>query len=188
MKDAAPAPDAETTSWKDRPARYWRDPETGQYHRVAFARVQFWSWIGGRGYVPVQRVMVWNPTAGDTYEEAGKAAAPGERFAAVMTEEQFACKTFPAQDLPPIGRRLARRALTARPGTEQVCRFIKRTNGELRVMRFQYDPDRGRAPFPDAEAKGLLPVFDVERGAQRFINHRGGVRTVAGQPAPELAA
>lgn len=49
--------------------------------------------------------------------------------------------------------------------------FVKRTDGELRRMRYRYDPERS-APF-DAAERGLLPVWDLDRGAARFVNLDG---------------
>lgn len=165
MKDAAP--------------RYFRDPATGQFHRVAYTRRARRDWIGGRGYVWTRVVHVWNPAKGSLEEQAAD-AGPGERFAVVMTEGQFARLTFGVEDLPPLKREAARRMLTARPGSERECQFVKRTDGSLRAMRFRYDPQkaaRGRFGF-DPKVKGLLPVWDLDKQAARFIN-LDGVRTVA---------
>jgi hypothetical protein len=72
---------------------------------------------------------------------------------------------------PQMRREAARERLTARPGTRRRVVFVKRTNGELRRMRFRYDPERS-APF-DAAARGLLPVWDLDKGAARFVNLDG---------------
>ena len=169
-------------------ARYYRNPETGRYCRVAYRRVEIRYWVGGRGPVTRTRFKVWNPEHGSLEEQEARATA-GERFALVLTKEQFEARTFPPEDLPPmdreVARRLIERAAAERPGETLACRFVKRTNGELRRMRFRYDPQSaGRCGF-DPKAKGLLPVYDVERGAQRFIN-LDGVREVAGR-SPALA-
>ena len=74
---------------------------------------------------------------------------------------------------PCLGREAARERLTARPGTRRRVVFVKRTDGSLRRMRFRYDPERS-APF-DAEAKGLLPVWDLDKDAARFVNLDGVV-------------
>jgi hypothetical protein len=55
-------------------------------------------------------------------------------------------------------------------------RFVKRTAGALRAMRFRLPEGGGRYGF-DPAVKGLLPVFDVELGGRRFVN-LDGVRTV----------
>ena len=168
---------APSTNWKETP-RYFRNPETGCYRRVAYRRVEIQYHVGGHGPVARTRFQVWNPKFA-TWQEAAEAAKPGERFGLVLTEAQFEAYTYPAEDLPPMARAWARRMLTARPGRETVCRFVKRTTGELRVMRFRYDPQSamcGRYGF-DPKAKGLLPVYDVEKNARRFIN-LDGVRTV----------
>jgi len=75
---------------------------------------------------------------------------------------------------PCLDREAARERLTARPGTERRAVFVKRTNGKLRRMRFRYDPERS-APFAGAEAKGVLPVWDLDKGAARFVNLDGVV-------------
>ena len=185
----------EPAEWKERP-RYRRDEE-GNYHRVAYRRWARRDWIGGKGYVYFDVVTVWSPERG-TLEEAGEDAEPGEQFALVLTESGFVRKTYPPQDLPPVGREEARKQITSaarkRPGKALTCRFVKRTTGELRTMRFRYDPqkvarNKANAGFQfDPKAKGLLSVYDVEKGAQRFIN-LDGVRTVSKQyaghgPAP----
>ena len=169
--------------------RYFRDGE-GRFRPVAYKRHGRRDWIGGKGYVYRRVVSVWNPAKG-TLAEAGEAAAPGERFAVQMTESEFARRTYPPEDLPPMGREAARqlieRAAADRPGEALACRFVKHTDGSLRVMRFRYDPQTaasGRFKF-EPKAKGLLPVFDVEKGARRFIN-LDGVRSVAGR-SPVLA-
>jgi len=74
---------------------------------------------------------------------------------------------------PCLDREAARERLTARPGTRRRVVFVKRTDGHLRRMRFRYDPERN-APF-DAAAKGLLPVWDLDKGAARFVNLDGVV-------------
>jgi len=51
---------------------------------------------------------------------------------------------------------------------------VKRTNGKLRRMRFRYDPERS-APFAGAAGRGLLPVWDLDKGAARFVNLDGVV-------------
>lgn len=166
----------EPLEWEEHP-RWWRDKD-GQYHRVAYRRVEICYWVGGRGPTPRTRYQVWN-TDFDTWQEAGKAADPGETFGQIFTTEEFERLTYPTEDLPPVGREAARKALTARPGEEQVCRFVKRTSGELRVMCFRYDPERdrrGRYGY-DPKAKGLLPVFDLDKEAPRMVN-LDGVRTV----------
>jgi hypothetical protein len=74
---------------------------------------------------------------------------------------------------PCLDREAARERLTARPGTRRRVVFVKRTDGSLRRMRFRYDPERS-APF-DAAARGLLPVWDLDKGAARFVNLDGVV-------------
>ena len=117
MKDAARhgAP----ADWKEAP-RYVRDLETGQFHRVAYRRVEIRYRVGGRGYVSRTRFKVWN-TDFETWTEAGEAAAPGETFGQIFTTEEFERLTYPAE--------------------------------------------------------GLLPVYDVEKGARRFINLDGVIRS-----------
>ena len=72
---------------------------------------------------------------------------------------------------PKRGREEARRALTAEPGTENHVTFVKRTDGSVRRMRFRYDPERP-VPFDPVE-KGLLPVWDLDNNANRYINLDG---------------
>lgn len=179
----------EPQEWEEHP-RYWRDGE-GRYHRIAYWRHTPRYWIGGKGYVHTPVVSVWKPEQGYTKDEAGRGAAPGEQFALMFSSEDFERKAYPPEDLPPIGREAARehieRAARERPGSVQRVRFVKRTNGELRVMRFRLlDGERAkctRFQF-DPKAKGLLPVYDVEKQVQRFVN-LDGVRTVGDhRPAP----
>ena len=73
---------------------------------------------------------------------------------------------------PCLGREAARERLTARPGTRRRVVFVKRTNGKPRRMRFRYDPER-TPPLDDAVARGLLPVWDLDKGAARFVNLDG---------------
>lgn len=165
-------------------ARFFRCPETGRFQRIAYRRVELRIWIGGRGRVPCTRYQVWNPERGSLEEQQARAEA-GERFALVLTPEQFDRLTFPPEDLPPMGREAARqsieRAAAECPGETLACCFVKRTDGTLRQMRFRYDPQSAARYGFDPRAKGLLPVFDVEKGARRFIN-LDGVREVAGVP------
>lgn len=123
------------------------------------------------------------------YVTTAKSPRPGVRFTARVT--RFGVEVTPEgeatsfelmsafrHDLakgyirPQMGRETARERLTARPGTERRAVFVKRTNGELRRMRFRYDPERS-TPFAGAEAKGLLPVWDLDKGAARFVNLDG---------------
>ena len=71
-----------------------------------------------------------------------------------------------------FAREEARRLLTARPGAVQRVAFMKRTDGSLRTMRFRYDPD-ARTPIPNAASRGLLPVYDLDKRAARFVNLDG---------------
>ena len=108
--------------WETCP-RWWRTSK-GDYRRVAYVRHGRRDWIGGVGYVFSDVVSVWNPERGRTLEEAGSSAAPGEQFALVLTAEEFERRTFPPEDLPPVGRETARKALTACPGEEQRVSFV----------------------------------------------------------------
>ena len=126
-----------------------------------------------------------------SYVTTAKSPRPGVRFEAKVTP--FGVEITPSggeegtffelmsafrHDLargyirPCLGREAARERLTARPGTRRrVGCSRERTSGELRRMRFRYDPERS-APF-DAAAKGLLPVWDLDKGAARFVNLDG---------------
>ena len=173
---------APSAHWKETP-RYFRNPPTGCYRRVAYRCVEIRYHIGGHGPVAHTRFQVWNPKFA-TWQEAAEEAAPGERFGLVLTEAQFEARTFPPEDLPPMGREAARKLIERAASGQRVVtvRFVKRTTGKLRTMRFRYDAEfarHGRFKF-DPKAKGLLAVYDVERGAQRFIN-LDGVREVAGR-------
>lgn len=70
-------------------------------------------------------------------------------------------------------------------------RFIKRTDGKLRTMRCIYYPKAAnKATFRfNPVAKGLITVWDVEKGAPRFINLDGVQEISAGgerlEPASE---
>ena len=124
-----------------------------------------------------------------TYVTTAKSPRPGVRFTAEVT--RFGVEVTPEgepttfelmsafrHDLargyirPCLERETARERLTARPGTERRAVFVKRTDGKLRRMRFRYDPERS-APFAGAAAKGLLPVWDLDKGAARFVNLDG---------------
>jgi hypothetical protein len=123
------------------------------------------------------------------YVTTAKSPRPGVRFTARVT--RFGVEVTPEgeatsfelmsafrHDLaegyirPCLNREAARERLTARPGTERHAVFVKRTDGNLRRMRFRYDPERS-APFTGAEAKGLLPVWDLDKDAARFVNLDG---------------
>jgi hypothetical protein len=124
------------------------------------------------------------------YVTTAKSPRPGVRFTAEVTP--FGVEITPEgegtffelmsafrHDLargyirPCLDREAARERLTARPGTRRRVVFVKRTDGSLRRMRFRYDPERS-APF-DAAAKGLLPVWDLDKDAARFVNLDGVV-------------
>lgn len=68
--------------------------------------------------------------------------------------------------------------------TRAVCvvYFVKRTTGEMRRMVCIYDPKRSEAQrFKfNPRTKGLLPVFDVEKGEPRMINLSGVRKIVVG--------
>ena len=177
-------PEARLLEWQEHP-RWWRT-SAGEYCRLAYQRHGRRDWIGGRGWVWRDVVSVWDPSRARTKEEVGESADWGEQFALVLTPEEFERKTYPPEHLPPMGREAARRALVSRAGEEVTCRFVKRTNGELRVMRLRYDPPEGNPSEDgrgcygyDPKAKGLLPVFDLDKEAPRMVN-LDGVRTIDG--------
>ena len=143
---------------------------------------------------PERKAARWeaarSPLSG-SYVTTAKSPRPGVRFEAKVTP--FGVEVTPEcegtffefmsafrHDLargyirPQMGRETARERLTARPGTERHAVFVKRTDGELRRMRFRYDPER-TPPLDDAAARGLLPVWDLDKGAARFVNLDGVV-------------
>ena len=153
-------PIIEPLEWEREP-RWWRVEGGRGYRRVAYERHGRVDWIGGKGYVHSDVVSVWRPERGATRGDAAASAGWGERFALILTPGEFARKTFPAEHLPPLGREAARRKLTADPGQPELCRFVKRTSGELRRMLFRYEPGRGSRH--QTLEKGLLPVWDLEK-------------------------
>lgn len=65
--------------------------------------------------------------------------------------------------------------IEAHPRRTLVVRFVKRTTGTLRRMVCIYYPEEAEAArfrFNPA-AKGLVAVWDLEKGARRFINLDG---------------
>ncbi len=71
-----------------------------------------------------------------------------------------------------MNRQTARTIIEANPHRTLVVRFIKRTDGSLRRMvciHFPEQAENTRFRFNPA-AKGLAAVWDVEKGARRFIN------------------
>lgn len=166
----------------------------GTWRRVAYKHWARREWVGGKGWVYRRVVSVWNPERG-TLEQAGLEAAPGEQFSLVLTEEEFQRLTTPLRALTAgeraeascsgrMEREEARKALTSAPGTERVCRFVKRMDGSVRTMRFRYNSEQVRRPGFDAEAHGLLPVFDLDKQAPRFINLDG---VLEASPRPRAA-
>ena len=66
----------------------------------------------------------------------------------------------------------AKSLIEAHPRRTLVVRFRKRTTGRMRRMACIYFPEEAEAArfrF-DPAAKGLLPVWDVEKGARRFVS------------------
>lgn len=92
-----------------------------------------------------------------------------ERFPGFLSARETTARTTPE---------FTHEALTAHPGEKQVCRFVKRMDGTLRRMLFHYDPECN-ALF-DARAKGLLPVWDLDKQKARLIN-LDGVHIVGGR-------
>ena len=77
-------------------------------------------------------------------------------------------------------RHAARRILNASANRTATVYFIKRTTGALRRMVCIHYPgaaEKARFRF-NPQTKGLLAVWDVEKGARRFINLDGVRRIV----------
>lgn len=74
-----------------------------------------------------------------------------------------------------MNRTDARNLITENARRTLIVRFIKRTTGELRRMVCIYYPEGAKkATFRfNPVAKGLVPVWDVEKGGHRFINLDG---------------
>ena len=69
----------------------------------------------------------------------------------------------------------AKAAITRHANELIVVRFVKRTTGEVRRMLAIFNParvDQSTFKFNPAQ-KGLLPVWDCEKGGRRFVNLDG---------------
>lgn len=69
-------------------------------------------------------------------------------------------------------RNQARSLIETHPRRTLVVRFVKRTDGRLRRMSCVYYPAEAECATYgfDPVRKGLLPVWDMEKGAERFVN------------------
>ena len=72
-----------------------------------------------------------------------------------------------------------------------VVHFTKRTNGEHRRMLCIFNPEAAeRQTFRfNPASKGLVPVWDVEKGARRFVNLDGvhAIRVMKTRPRRDRA-
>ena len=74
-----------------------------------------------------------------------------------------------------MNRHTARQIIEAHPNRTLVIRFVKRTDGTLRRMVCIHFPEKAeqtRFRFNPA-AKGLIAVWNLEKGARRFVNLDG---------------
>ena len=74
-----------------------------------------------------------------------------------------------------MNRTDAKAIIEAHPHRTLVVRFVKRTTGTLRRMVCVHYPEHAaRARFRfNPVAKGLIAVWDLEKGARRFVNLDG---------------
>ena len=103
--------------------------------------------------------------------EAARQAAGAQEAVSARPDQEAEARAITVERM---SREEARAVLTANAGAERSVVFVKRTTGRVRAMRFRYEPGR-RTPY-DEDEKGLLPVFDLDEGAPRFINLDGVLR------------
>lgn len=117
----------------------------------------------------------------DLEAERGLSEAEDEELARISQElaEMHRQATAEEEDAPAENGQLdaerARKVIEENARRSLVVRFVKRTDGTLRRMFCIYYPEAAeRATFRfNPGEKNLIPVFDCEKGARRFISLDG---------------